>query len=223
MDSKPLTFRVRAVAFDLDGVLVDSESVNLRSASFAFGELGHALGKDDAARIVGRHPSDYVPVLAERFGLASEAQREIQRIQSECYARLWEREARPVEGAIETLRALERRGYPLALATSAGRGHARRCLERFDLKDLFSVILTKDDVERRKPAPDVYVACARRLRVPPSEMLVVEDSRHGVRAAKACGARCAALLTPHTPADGLAEADILLTSPGELLALLPGC
>lgn len=212
---------VRAVVFDLDGVLVDSEAVNVRSAFEAFEEAGFPLRDEDARQIVGRHPVDYVPVLARRFGLSEDEQRQLRGRQNEIYHRVWRDEARLTDGAAEVLADLDERGFPIALATSAGRKHALHCLERFRLREFFDVVLSKDDVSRRKPDPEIYLASARRLDLAPSATVVVEDSEFGVRAAIAAGARCVAVTTAHTPPDRIRGADAVIDSLRDLPHLLP--
>ncbi|UCF66614.1 MAG: HAD family phosphatase [Acidobacteriota bacterium] len=215
-----LCFSVSAVAFDLDGVLVDTEAINVRAAYEAFSSSGCALAASDRTSIVGRHPDDYVPLLAARFGLSSDVERQIRARQNETYIRLWSRDARARDGVEKVLPWLCQRGFRLALATSAGRGHARRCLERFEIDRFFEIVLTKDDVARRKPDPEIYLLAVRRLGIDAASLLIVEDSEHGVVAARGAGARCVALATSHTPPEKIAAADFFVDSLAELIELL---
>ncbi len=181
---------IRAVAFDLDGVLIDTERINVRAAFEGFESHGYALDPSDAAWIVGRHPIDYVPDLARRHAVPEALLPSISRRQSESYFRLWKDEARLLDGALEALDACRGRGYPLALATSSGRASVEEALDRFGLRPYFTATLTKDDVSARKPDPEIYLLAAERLGVAPAHLLVVEDSPHGIRSAKAAGAMC---------------------------------
>jgi HAD superfamily hydrolase (TIGR01509 family) len=213
-------FHVRAVVFDLDGVLVETESINVRSAMLAFSALGHELDPSDAASIVGRHPIDYVPPLADRFGLSAADRDRLKEIQNEAYRQAWDDEARLTEGAVEALGTLQRRGFRLGLGTSAGRAHTERCLRRFRLQGTFEVVLTWDDVARRKPDPEIYLESARRFGLVPREVLVVEDSGYGVQAAIAAGAVCVGVRTPTTPPERIAAAAAVIDSLRGLSALL---
>lgn len=213
-------FHVRAVVFDLDGVLLDTETINVRAASESFAALGHPLAPEDAAAIVGRHPIDYVPELMRRRSVPRELAGDLGRDQSARYLRLWRDEARLLPGAREALAAARARGLRVGLATSSGRAGVEEALDRFGLRDAFDVTLTKDDVAARKPDPEIYVTAARRLGVAPSAMLVVEDSEHGVRAAKAAGAPCVALRSAHTPVERVSGADAIVASLEELPGLL---
>ncbi len=212
---------LQAVVFDMDGVLVDSEAFNVRSAFVAFAEFGHSLDLEDTRKIVGRHPVDYVPGLARRFGMDSEERTRLIRRQDVIYNRVWRDDAEALDGAAEILAWLQKRDYDLALATSSDRKHAEECLARFSLREYFGLVLTLDDVSKRKPDPEVYLACARRLNVEPAAMLVVEDSSFGVEAAKRAGARCVAIRSEYTPQEQIDAADVLIDSLREIESLLP--
>lgn len=181
---------IRAVAFDLDGVLIDTETINVRAAFEGFEAHGYPLDTSDAVVIVGRHPFDYAPDLARRHGVPVALLPSITGRQSEIYFRLWKEEARLLDGALEALEACRARGYPLALATSSGRASVEEALDRFGIRPYFAVTLTKDDVSVRKPDPEIYLLAAERLGVAPGNLLVLEDSPHGIRSAKLAGAMC---------------------------------
>lgn len=207
---------IRAVAFDLDGVLLDTETINVRAAFEAFAAAGVPLRPEDAAEIVGRHPVDYGPVLARRRGLPEEALHGLQLEQGVRYQAIWRRDAVLLPGAREAIDAARGRGLPTALATSSGRAGVEEALAKFDLRDAFDVVLTKDDVARRKPDPEIYLLAAQRLGVTPPALLVAEDSEFGVRAALAAGTYCVAVASPYTPAEAVAGAQARVESMGQL-------
>lgn len=211
---------VKAVVFDKDGVLADSEAINLRSAFEVFGNHGHDLGPEDEAAIVGKHPKDYVPVLARRFGIGEAEQRRMIEEQDVVYSRTWQERGRLFDGAREALEAVRRRGLAVGLATSSSRREVEDFMDRFDLRRSFDVTLSLDDVSRAKPDPEIYVSAATSLRVPASRMLVVEDSEHGVRAAKAAGAICVAVRSPHVSPRRVDIADFRIEAIGDLTSLL---
>lgn len=210
----------RAVVFDKDGVLADSEAVNLHSAFEVFRRHGHALGEDDGSRIVGRHPRDYVPEFARRFELSEAQQQRIVEEQDVLYTEFWREHGALIDGTLDALSAVRSRGLACGLATSSGREEVDEFLERFGLADFFDVTLTLDDVSASKPDPEIYVSAARRLHLPASSMLVLEDSEHGVRAAKDAGAVCVSVRTRHVPAEKVAMADLRIESVAELPDLL---
>jgi HAD superfamily hydrolase (TIGR01509 family) len=94
------------------------------------------------------------------------------------------------------------------------------CLDRFALRRFFEIILTKDDVSRRKPDPQIYLESTRRLGLERRAVLVVEDSVPGIRAAKAAGLTCVAVRSSQTPHNGIVEADAVIESLRELEGML---
>jgi len=211
---------VKAVVFDKDGVLADSEAINLRAAFEVFRAHGYELGPEDEPSIVGRHPVDYVPALARRVGMGEAEQRRVIDEQDVVYNRIWQEQGRLFEGARETLDVVRRLNLGVGLASSSSRREVDDFIDRFELGAFFDVTLSLDDVARAKPDPEIYVSAAQRLGVPASEMLVVEDSEHGIRSAKAAGAVCVAVRTRHVRPERIGMADVHIESIGELSALL---
>jgi len=159
-------------------------------------------------------------VLSRRFGVSEAEQRRIIELQDEFYTRIWQEQGRLLDGARESLEAVRRLGVGVGLATSSSRNEVEAFLDRFELRDCFDVTLSLDDVTRAKPDPEIYVSAARRLDVPAGEMLVVEDSEHGVRAAKSAGAICVVVRSPHVPPERVEMADLQIRSIRELPPLL---
>jgi len=122
-----------------------------------------------------------------------------------------------VPGAVDAVRRLAAR-WPLGVASSSNRELIDLVLELSGLAQFFRVTLSSEEVPRGKPAPDVYLEATRRLGVPPERCAAVEDSRNGIRAAKAAGMRVVAIPNPHFPPDeaALELADLTLGSLDEL-------
>jgi HAD superfamily hydrolase (TIGR01509 family) len=139
--------------------------------------------------------------------------REVVRLMLEAY-----RERLPlIEGAVEAVRRLAER-WPLGVASSSNRELIDAVLSSSGLAPNFRATVSSEEVARGKPAPDVYREAARRLGVAASGCAAVEDSHSGIRSAKAAGMRVIAIPNPTYPPDdeALAEADLVLTSLGEL-------
>src|SRR3989442_13389089 len=123
-----------------------------------------------------------------------------------------------IPGAVEAVRRLAAR-FPLAVASSSNRPLIDAVLEVAGLTEYFQATVASEEVERGKPAPDVYLEAARRLGVPPERCAAVEDSHNGIRSAKAAGMRCIAIPNPHfPPGDALDEADVVVS---DLASLTP--
>lgn len=213
---------IDAVVFDKDGVLADSEPINVKSMRDVFVSHGYQLGPDIDREIVGRHPKDYFPGIARQFGLGPARQEAMLAEKEVLYARMWDKEGGLFDGVHEVLADVRCRVSRLGIATSATRAELNAFLGRFDLEDFFELTLSRDEVDRPKPAPDIYLCAARAFGTDPRNILVVEDSEPGVTSAHAAGTFCIAVRGAHLAPDTLALADRTIADLRDLPALLGG-
>jgi HAD superfamily hydrolase (TIGR01509 family) len=191
---------VEAVIFDMDGTLIDSESVYLAAMRHAADTLGLALPLDLCHAMVGVPSHECNLMLEQHYGpgfdlavFRGHFSGSVQRQMSERI---------PMKpGVVELLDHLRDRGLPLAIATSAARATAERNLGRAGLLDRFDAVDTRDDVERAKPAPDLYLEAAKRLGVAAERCVAFEDSSIGIIAAHAAGMRAVMVLDILPPTD----------------------
>lgn len=176
--------QVRAVIFDFDGVLVDSEPIRFKAGSQALEEIGVCLTWDRFIRFwLGRtDDAGLRDLLGDRFD--ADGQRVVARRNG-----LYEERLDEVAAFPDSLRLVRRvpDGMRLALATGSRRMEVERILTRLGLFRRFHAILTAEDYARAKPAPDPFLVAARSLDVPPASCVVIEDSLAGVTAARAAG------------------------------------
>jgi HAD superfamily hydrolase (TIGR01509 family) len=176
------------VIFDCDGVLVDSEPIAVGIDIAILAEVGIEMSESEVIRrYVGRSPGVLQQTIAERLGrpLSPERIKGYERLYREAY----EAELTPVAGIVEALDALARRiGRRMCVASSSRPESLRRKLTITGLHDRFAPwIFSASQVQRGKPAPDLFLYAAERMGVPPERCVVVEDSRPGVEAARAAG------------------------------------
>ncbi len=207
---------IDAVAFDLDGVLIDSEPTwtDVRRR-FVLAHGGHwADGAD--RRMMGMATMEWARYLHEDLGVALPLSEIAERVIAEVAARHAHRP--PLRsGAVEAVRRVAQR-WPLGLASSSPARLIVSTLQAAELAASFSVTISTEEVRAGKPAPDVYLEVARRLGTPSQRCAAVEDSTNGLRSARAAGMRVVAVPTrtyPPDPAE-LARADAVIGSLHEL-------
>jgi len=212
---------VRAVIFDLDGVLADSEPWWNEIDAKLLGEYGVNYRGQYHQEVLGVSYSLAVDFYKKAFGLTVSPE-EMMRRRGEIATVFFAKQIGLFPSTKEVLNELRQMNRQLALATSSVSTSARPFLDRHGLTGLFEVIITGDDVERGKPAPDIYLRAATELKIASDACLVIEDSLSGIAAAKAAGMRVVAI--PDTrfvdPAAYKQQADYLLTALSEIPPLI---
>jgi beta-phosphoglucomutase len=214
---------VRAVIFDFDGVLVDSERVQFEALRQALSEHGLTLSWDDYRAVgIGLPDREAVRLALERNGICDEAlvTQVLERKTALYDAWLAER-GRAVDGMADIVRALAQR-FALAIASGAMRHQIEAVLQREGVRDCFAAIVSHDDYEMGKPDPTPFLLALEKLNgvvhppLRPHECVVVEDAPAGVAAARAAGMRCVAVTT-YFDSGALKDADVVIAKLADLL------
>jgi HAD superfamily hydrolase (TIGR01509 family) len=185
--------RPRAVIFDVDGLLVESEEYWDEARRTFVAEHGGGWTRADQKRVMGANSAEWAGYIRERFGIERPPEQIISAVQ-------------------ERVRALSER-YSLAVASSAPRLVIEAVLDHLGVRPQFQAVVSADKVPRGKPEPDVYLEVARRLGVDPTQAVAFEDSENGVRAAKAAGMRVVAVPNRgYASPGGFEQADLVLAS-----------
>jgi beta-phosphoglucomutase-like phosphatase (HAD superfamily) len=203
---------IRAVLFDLDGTLVDTESLWAQALSAYLGDRGCVCPADDVQRIVlGRAWSDIYSAITTRFPqLARHSMAATGAELRPYYLRLRAELDISISGSVALLKRLAQT-YPIAVVSGSPRIDVGEGLATTGTAGLVRFYLGSEDYARGKPDPACFRLAAERLGVPAAQCLVFEDSTAGVRAAKAAGMRCVALRRPGAPMQDLSAADLTLT------------
>lgn len=210
---------IQAVIFDMDGVLVDSEPLGFQAMARVMARHGLPYTEVENTEFLGRTTLESCRILKARHGFRA-SEEELAGWYVEGMLELIARGPAPMPGVPEVLERLRRAGYRLALASSAEPQVIEANLTALSLAHVFEAVVSGTQVERGKPAPDVFLAAARCLGVAPPACLVVEDSRNGLLAAKAAGMICAVVPCAHTRHQDFGDADHHLRALPDLLALL---
>jgi HAD superfamily hydrolase (TIGR01509 family) len=180
--------RVHAVVFDMDGVLIDSHPAHRAAWREFLRVMGRDASEAELAFILeGRTRSE---ILRHFFGeLGNEDLQEFGKRKDEIF-RGMERQIGPVFGVLDFVEELDRRGIPMAVATSASEIRTFSTIERLGLGGCFEAVITASDVSAGKPNPMVYRLACERIGVPPQEALAFDDASAGIEAARSAGMRC---------------------------------
>lgn len=205
---------IRAVIFDLDGLLVDTEPLQ----SQAFAAVLRAYGKTPILQANGLVHETGVrgdrnwQALKATYGITEELA-VLRRKRRVAYEHLLEQHGvKPMPGVRQIVPHLARQGLALAVATGSPQKHLRLILDTLSIAHYFQVLVAGDDVTEGKPNPECYIKASAQLQVSPAECLVVEDAESGVRAAKQIGMKVIAIPSRYTRHHALEQADRILPS-----------
>ncbi|WP_437229849.1 HAD family hydrolase [Planctomicrobium sp. SH661] len=179
--------KIQAVAFDLDGLMINTEEVFHLTGTELLRRRGKIATRELFHAMMGRRTREAFQAMIDMMSLTDSiddlsAESEI------IFEEFLEVHLTTMPGLYELLDAIEASGVPKAVATSSNRVYLTRMLKRFDLLDRFDDLLSGDDISHGKPHPEIYLTAASKLGVDPAHMLVMEDSENGTRAAVAAGA-----------------------------------
>jgi sugar-phosphatase len=204
---------VRAVIFDMDGLLVDSEPLWVRAEIEIFGEVGVVLGEEDCALTKGLRTDDVVAYWHRRRPWERRSPAEVEARLIARVAELVRGEGRALPGVAHAISVARQGGRRLALASSSPVVIIEAALARLELTSAFDVVQSAQTEPLGKPHPGIFLRTAERLGVPAVECLVLEDSLTGVIAAKAARMACVAVPFDHPTHDArFAIADAVIGS-----------
>lgn len=188
--------KLAGMIFDMDGVLCDSEPFIAKAAGRMFAEThGVTVRPEDFHPFIGTGEDRFLGGVAEKLGVKLVMPRDKDRTYA-IYLEIIRGHLKPLPGAVDFIAVCRRRGLKLAVATSADRIKLDGNLLEIGLPmERFDACVTGNEIQRKKPAPDIFLLAAQRLGIPPARCLVVEDAPSGVKAAKAAGCRCLGLTT----------------------------
>ena len=180
---------IKAVFLDIDGTLMDTNYLHIEAWAQAFEEVGERPPRSRIHHEVGKGSDKLIPEFVED-GKAEQ----VSELHSKYYAKLQER-GHPLPGAKELIASLVERGYGVWLATSANPEELEHHMEELGAEDNIAGIVSSDDAEESKPAPDIFGLALERAGVSPEEAVAMGDSIWDIEAAKEAGVRVAAVMT----------------------------
>ena len=200
---------IRAVIFDLDGVIADSEHLSTQADDIVLERYGIKMTEKETKEAFGRR-------VEEIFGDLLKARKlnisipDLVKEKDTVLDKLMLGKLKPIRNSLALIGFLQRKGFKTALATSSHEDKMVVELRELGIEDLFLVKLTGDDVTKGKPDPQIYLMAAKKLGVSPEECAVIEDSAFGIQSAKNAGMYAIALRSPNSEGQDLSKADLVV-------------
>lgn len=188
---------IEAVCFDLDGLMFNTEDVFYVSADVLLQRRGLRMSKGAMDAMLGRRPLESFRAFCDYLGL-NEEPADLLAESRVIFHEMLDEHLKPMRGLFDLLDLIEARGLPKAVATSSPRDYLDDIFGRFDLGPRFPIQLTAESVSHGKPNPEIYLKAATQMGVFPENMLVMEDTETGTRAAAAAGAFIVSIPHDHT-------------------------
>lgn len=202
---------IKALIFDMDGVLVDSEPYHLLAYQKLLEQYGINYSENDNQEFLGRTDGVIAEILIERYAMDITPESLIGG-KEEILTGLLKKHAQPRPGVKAVLAEAQSLNIPMAVASSAVLATIELIVNLLNIREYFHNLSSGQEVAQGKPAPDVFLLAAQRLQVPPAQCLVIEDTFNGVKAAKAAGMKCVAIPCEATKHQDHSAADQQLPS-----------
>ena len=201
----------RAVVFDMDGLMFNTEDVYTVVGQRLLGRRGHEFTAELKDKMMGLRPQACFEVMIRHCRLDDSWPR-LAVESNQLFLEILAEHLKPMPGLWELLDALEGAEKPKAICTSSSRELVRACLEPFQLAERFQFILDSEDVAHGKPHPEIYLKAAERFGIAPAEMAVLEDSQNGCLSASAAGAYVVAVPGEHSREHDFSSASLVIDS-----------
>ncbi len=201
---------LKAVIFDMDGVIIDSEPFHWEVNKKIFKHLGITIADEEYRNFLGVSNTDMWTVLKRQYGLsqpvgvlvAMQVKGNIDFLRKERF--------QPIPGVVELIRNLKSETISVGLASSSPYDVIDIVLHSFGIAKGFDAVVSGEDFEKSKPAPDIFLKAADLLRAYPEQCTVIEDTTHGVAAAKAARMVCIGFANEHSSPQDLTKADLIV-------------
>ncbi|KNY27172.1 HAD family hydrolase [Pseudobacteroides cellulosolvens] len=203
---------LKAVIFDMDGVIVDSEPIHFEVDKKVLKKCNLNVNDEILNSYVGIPNPEMWKDLKEKYNLVPSVE-ELLKLQSEFKIEfLKETKIEAIDGVKGLLNELKQNNIILAVASSSPRFFIETILETIKIRECFNVILSCEEVQRGKPYPDIFLITAEMLKVNPQECIVIEDSTNGVKAALSAGMRCIGYANLNSGLQDLSSASTIVNS-----------
>lgn len=198
------------VIFDMDGVLVNTEPLYKQMNLGFFAELGVTINEAEYNSFIGIAANKMWEYIRNKGQLSNSIEELKSEEKQRKYALLSNKDLTPIEGIEPLLKALKQAKQKLAVASSSPRPNIDLILAKTQLQPYFDFVISGEQVNQGKPAPDIFLAVSHHMNIPPANCWMIEDSRNGTLAAKAAQMQCIGFKTPNSGNQDLTPADYII-------------
>lgn len=205
---------IKAVIFDMDGLMVDTEFLHSEAHAAVIKKYGKRPKKlsSGVVHIVGKSILENSEIIRQQYGIKEKAEvLEIEKHKA-YLALLKNKKVPPKIGLKNLIKLLKKNNIKLAIGSAGIRAGILLIIENLNVQDHFPVVISLDDVNKPKPSPDIFLEAAKRLQVDPEYCLVLEDSQVGVEAAKNAGMKSIAVPSKYTIHQDFSKATLIMDS-----------
>lgn len=208
---------LKAVIFDMDGVIIDSEPIYFKVANEIFHELGIRVSEEEIHSYVGTTSKNMWSKIKQKHGLDCPVG-DLIKMEIDNYIDylLYKEDIKPIDKVTDFIEDLHKNNIKLALASSAARLSIKIIVKKFKLEDYFKIRISGEEIKNGKPAPDIFLHASDYLDAKPDECVVVEDSTNGVKAAKAAGMKCIGYKNINSGNQDLSSSDMVISNFSEI-------
>ena len=207
---------IKAVIFDHDGVIADTEPISFIADNSVLARYGFSISSEENEALIGISSREGWVTFKEMFKIPEAVDWLVSEKTREAINIVKSSGIKPSEGLLKLISMLQSKGFKLAIASGANRAFIDAVLEKLGISSFFQAIISWENVAKGKPDPEAYIKTSQKLGISPSDCVAIEDSSSGIMAAKAAGMRCVALRMPSTASHDVSMADLVINSLSEL-------
>ena len=206
---------MKAVIFDMDGVIVDSEPLHVEAEKQTLAPFGVKVETKELQAYMGRHTKEFLKDFITKLNLKTKVDKIYPKHKNNLL-KLYRENVRPIPGALLLIGDMKAAGVDVAVASSSDRELIDLVIDKFHLHRFFRTVVSGEEIGQTKPYPEIFLEAARRLGYDPKDCVVIEDSQAGVQAAKAAGMVCIGFRSPNSHNQDLSEADLIINDLREI-------
>ena len=207
---------MKAMLFDMDGVLVDSEPIHFAGRKLTLKRYGVDITDEELSHYTGILAKPFLRDIAEQRGVDIPIDEAAEFVPIDFKTEFERHEIKPIDGIKNLLENLAAKNIPMAIASSSSPQLIREFIKRLEIEKYFTALVSGHEVKQSKPAPDIYLKAAELVKIAPAECVVLEDSRNGILAGKAAGMYCIGFRSPHSGNQDFSKADVIVNKISEI-------